>query len=90
MKRILLVLFLSFACAGCPPPEPIRGNRCATDDNIRANCGLCASARACAWCASPDGTQRGCYDRSQPFACDGVVVRVLEGCEMVPEVESGL
>lgn len=90
MKRALLFFVFASVLAGCPPPEPIRGSRCATDDNIRANCGLCTSARACAWCGSGDPTQRGCHDRSQPFACDGPIVRVLEGCDQIPETEAGL
>lgn len=84
------VVALSVMLCGCPPPEPIRAHRCATDDNVRGNCGLCASARVCAWCATDDPAQRGCYDRSQPFECRGVVVRTLEGCEAVPPEEAGL
>jgi uncharacterized protein YceK len=90
MIKILLPFAIVLTLSGCPAPEPIRAHRCATDDNIRANCGLCSSAQVCAWCASSDPAQRGCYDRSRPFTCDGVVVRVLEGCEMVPEAETGL
>jgi hypothetical protein len=88
MKRFLTIVLFA-ALTGCPPPQPITGARCATDDDIRANCGVCTSARACAWCAS-DGPQRGCYDRAQPFACDGTVLTILEACEEVPESQAGL
>lgn len=89
MKKILFLLPFVLL-AGCPPPQPIMGARCATDDDIRANCGLCASARACGWCATDDPAQRGCYDRSRPFTCDGVAVSTLEGCELVTPAQAGL
>jgi hypothetical protein len=89
MNRFAIVLMFMLA-TGCPPPQPITGSRCATDDDIRANCGLCASARTCGWCATDDPDQRGCYDRSRPFTCEGVVVSTLEGCELVTPAQAGL
>lgn len=92
MRRYALPALVMITLSGCPAPVPIRGNRCATDDNIRANCGLCSSARVCAWCASSDPAVRGCFDRSQatPPCPGGTVVLTLEACELVPPDEAGL
>lgn len=81
MIKLLPMLFvLASILVGCPPPQPLTGAQCATDET-RKNCGLCASDPACAWCASEVPAQVGCRDRSRTIDCAGPVIRLLEACE---------
>ena len=80
--RYLIVLVV--VLAGCWPNrvDVPTGSTCAG----KATCGQCAALAPCAWCASSNGTLRGCFAKGHRSDCDGPVVDVVEAC---PEDATG-
>ena len=82
LNGMLLAMLMINAC-GVPGPMP-SGTQCNTVDDVRKNCGTCTSDRNCAWCATTDPHEKGCYARDTMTCASGTVMLVPDTCDTVP------
>lgn len=82
LNGMLLVVLMISAC-GVPAPMP-SGSQCNTVDDVRKNCGTCTSDRNCAWCATMDPHEKGCFARTSITCTSGTLVLAPDTCDTVP------